>query len=341
MNADPSTFTLSVVVPVYNEAANIRVFYDRVVEALDKWDVTWEVVFVNDGSKDETLASLLALHGQDPRVRIIDFSRNFGKECALSAGIEHASGDGVVSIDADLQHPPAVIPQMIDKWRAGADIVFGVRRTRKHESALKGWAAQAFYQTLGYLTDIPSPNNLGDFCLIDRKVVEVLRQLPEQNRFIKGLFAWVGFRQDFLAYDLQARHGGKTKWSYWRLWNFALEGITSFSTVPLRIWTYLGFVFAVVSMLYATFIIVRVSVYGIDVPGYASLIVAILFLGGVQLISLGVIGEYLGRVYIEVKGRPLYIVRNLYGFRDVEEKYGMGEPPTSQRGTHRAADRGD
>jgi glycosyltransferase involved in cell wall biosynthesis len=303
---------------MYNEAENVLVFYEQVSLVLNKLGFSWEIVCVNDGSKDDTLALLLSLNKQDPRVKVIDLTRNFGKELALSAAIDYASGDAIISIDGDLQHPPEAIIDLVDKWRKGAEIVFGVRRTREKESAVKRFSSKAFYSLLGKISEIPNHKGIGDFCLLDRRVVNILRKLPERNRFMKGLFSWVGFNQDFVVYDVKERNAGETKWNYWRLWNFALDGITSFSTLPLRIWTYVGGVLASLSIAYATFIVLRTIILGIDVPGYASLIVAILFLGGVQLISLGVIGEYLGRVYSEVKERPLYITRKVYGFKDTK-----------------------
>ncbi|GBD39761.1 putative glycosyltransferase [bacterium HR37] len=310
---------ISLVVPMYNEAENVSPFYESVSRVLNDIGLPWEMICVNDGSRDNTLTYLIALHQRDPRVKVVDFSRNFGKEVALSAGIDYATGDAVVTIDADLQHPPDVIKELISKWYDGCDIVFAVRRTRKVEGLFKRITTRIFYRVLGWLANIPNHDKIGDFCLLDKRVLEVLRKLPEHNRFMKGLFAWVGFKQDFVVYDLNTRKRGATKWSYWRLWNFALEGITSFSTIPLRMWTYIGFAIALVSFLYAAFIIVHTLVLGIDVPGYASLIVSILFMGGIQLISLGIIGEYIGRIYNEVKERPLYIVREAYGFDTPKE----------------------
>lgn len=305
---------ISLVVPMYNEEANIRLFYEDVSKVLDNLECTWEVVCVNDGSKDNTLAQLVQLNQSDARVKVIDFSRNFGKELALSAGIDFATGHAVIPIDADLQHPPEVIGEMLDKWKDGADIVFGVRRSREKESLPKRLLSKIFYKLFGKISGIPNHNRIGDFCLLDAKVADIIRKLPEKNRFMKGLFAWVGYNKAYVIFDLQDRNAGHTKWNYWRLWNFALDGITSFSTIPLRIWTYVGFTIATLSILYAGKVIFHALAHDIDVPGYASLMVALLFLGGIQLISLGIIGEYLGRIYIEVKGRPKYLIRESYGF---------------------------
>lgn len=313
MNISPKVPKISLVVPIYNEAANIAPFYERASKVLDGLTTQWEIICVNDGSRDDSISFLVSLHQQDPRIKVVDLSRNFGKEVALSAGINYISGDAIITIDADLQHPPEVITEMVKKWHEGYEIVFATRRSRKAESWLKRNTSKVFYWLLGWLTDIPSHNKIGDFCLLDRRVVEALKQFPEHNRFMKGLFAWVGFKQNFVMYDMHERNSGTTKWNYWRLWNFAIEGITSFSTVPLQVWTYMGFYIALLSLIYATVIAVRTLALGIDVPGYASLMVSILFIGGVQLISLGIIGEYIGRIYKEVKGRPLYLVRKLYG----------------------------
>ena len=305
---------LSVVVPMYNESANVDRFFERVEAVLGGLGVTYEIVCVNDGSRDDTLGRLAAHHRRNPAVKVIDLARNFGKEVALSAGIDHATGAAVIPIDADLQDPPEVIVELVERWRAGHDVVYATRRSREGEGWFKRFSADAFYRVLDRLTEIPIPRNTGDFRLMDRRVVDALARLPERTRFMKGLFAWVGFRQTSVLYDRHPRHAGRTKWNYWRLWNFALDGITSFSTVPLKVWSYIGLALSLCAFVWATFLVVRTLMYGVDVPGYASLMVAMLFLGGVQLITLGVIGEYVGRIYIEVKGRPLYLVRDAWGF---------------------------
>lgn len=300
---------LSVVVPMYNEEGNIGEFYARTTAALERTGETWEMICINDGSHDATLA----LHQKDPRVKVIDFSRNFGKEVALTAGIDYAIGQAVIPIDADLQDPPELISELVVHWRAGYDIVNATRRTREGESWLKRVSARVFYQVLGKMAGVQIPGNTGDFRLLSRPAVDALKRLPERTRFMKGLFAWVGFKQTTLFYDRHARFAGKSKWSYWRLWDFAIDGITSFSSAPLKVSSYLGILIALMAFIYALFLVVRTVIYGIDLPGYASLMVVVLFLGGIQLISLGVIGEYLGRVYAETKGRPLHIVRDCYG----------------------------
>ncbi len=304
---------ISVVVPMYNEAAGLDTFFARVEPVLEAVSGNYEILCVNDGSRDGTLPALLDHRARNPRIKVIDLARNFGKEQALTAGLDAAVGDAVIPMDADLQDPPELIADFVGKWREGFDVVYGVRRSRDSDSPAKRATARLFYRLFNRLTALPIPENTGDFRLMDRRVVEALRSLPERNRFMKGLFSWVGFRQTGVAYDREARAAGSSKWNYWRLWNFALDGITGFSTVPLRLWSYAGAAVALIAFLYAAFLIIRTIVLGIDVPGYASLMVVILFLGGVQLISLGVIGEYLGRLYHEAKQRPTYLVGRTYG----------------------------
>ncbi|BFM40994.1 glycosyltransferase family 2 protein [Synechocystis sp. LKSZ1] len=309
----PSAIELSVVIPMYNEGSSLEKLFERLLKVLDGLALAYEVLCVNDGSRDNTLMELVRYHQQNPAIKVINLSRNFGKEIALSAGIDFAQGQAVIPIDADLQDPPELIPVLIQKWREGFDVVYATRRTRQGETWFKRRTAEAFYQTIGRMTPIGIPANTGDFRLMNRPVVEALKQLPERTRFMKGLFAWVGYRQTSVLFDREPRFTGKSKWNYWKLWNFALDGIISFSLVPLKVWSYLGLLISLLSLFYASYLVLRTIVLGIDVPGYASLMVAILFLGGVQLISLGVIGEYLGRVYEEVKARPLYLVRDTWG----------------------------
>ena len=306
---------LSVVVPMYNEDENIGPFYERVKLALDGIGDTWELVCINDGSSDNTLANLILLHSADPRVKVINLSRNFGKEVALTAGLNHAAGQAVIPIDADLQDPPELICKLVEKWREGYDVVNATRSSRQGESWVKRTTANLFYRWLDRMTNINIPRNTGDFRLLARPAIDALLLIPERTRFMKGLFAWVGFTQATVYYERHPRFAGKTKWNYWRLWNFALDGITSFSSMPLKIWSYAGLLLAMLSLSYAVFLIARTAINGRDVPGYASIMVTILFLGGIQLITLGVIGEYLGRVYEEVKRRPLYIIRDSYGIK--------------------------
>jgi glycosyltransferase involved in cell wall biosynthesis len=308
------TCQLSIVVPLYNEEANIDYLIERLLSVLDKMQVSYEIVCVNDGSKDRTLKYLVDYHQNNPRIKVVNLSRNFGKEIALTAGIDRASGAAIIPIDADLQDPPELIEQLVAKWREGYDVVYATRRSRQGESWLKRCTANAFYQTIGKMSPVPIPPNTGDFRLLDRRVVDSLKQMPERTRFMKGLFAWVGYKQTSIMFDREPRFGGKTTWNYWKLWNFALDGLTSFSLFPLKVWSYVGLGVSLISLLYASLLVIRTLIFGIDVPGYASLMVAVLFFGGIQLITLGIIGEYLGRVYEEVKRRPLYLVRECYGF---------------------------
>jgi len=307
---------ISVVVPMLNEEANITELYERIMNIFNARKETWELVCVNDGSSDGTLAALLALHQTDPRVKIIDLSRNFGKDIALTAGIDHASGDAVIPLDADLQDPPELIGELVDTWRRGYDVVNATRRSRQSDSWLKRTSAAIFYRFINMITVVRIPPNTGDFRLLSRPAVEAVKKMPERARFMKGLFSWIGFTQTTVYYDRCPRHAGTTNWNYWRLWNFAIDGFTSFSSIPLKVWSYLGLLFSLLSFSYAAFLVLRTIIRGIDVPGYASIMVAMLFLGGIQLISLGVLGEYVGRIYDEVKGRPLYLVRDLYGVKN-------------------------
>jgi glycosyltransferase involved in cell wall biosynthesis len=263
---------------------------------------------------------LLALRERVPNLKVLSLSRNFGKDVALSAGFEHASGAATVPIDADLQDPPELIEQMVAKWREGFEVVYATRAHRDGESILRRFSARFFYRIFDRITDVPIPRDTGDFRLLDRRVVDVLVRLPERTRFMKGLFAWVGFRQTALSFDRPERRAGRTNWTYWRLWNFALDAITSFSSVPLKVWSYVGVGVSIFAFLYALFLAGLTIVRGVVVPGYASIMVAVLFLGGVQLITLGIIGEYLARLYNEVKGRPLYLLRGRWGFDDSSQR---------------------
>ncbi|HTQ71867.1 MAG TPA: glycosyltransferase family 2 protein [Acidocella sp.] len=306
---------ISLVVPFYNEEESIGTFAAAVLPALDAIPETqWEIICVDDGSRDKTLAGLLALAAADSRFRVVEFSRNFGKEAALTAGLEAARGEAVIPIDADLQDPPALIARMVAAWREGAEVVLARRTDRSTDTALKRGTAALFYRLNGYISNVELPENVGDFRLMDRAVVEALKQLPERQRFMKGLFAWLGFKTVVLDYTRTPRAAGKSKFSGLRLWNFALEGFTSFSTTPLKIWTYLGGAGALVALVYAVFIVARTIVFGNAVPGYASIFVAVTFFGSVQLISIGVLGEYIGRIYVETKQRPIYLVRKFHNF---------------------------
>lgn len=304
---------ISLIVPVYNEEETISLFMTAVTPVLNGITADWEVVFVNDGSSDGTLASLKAANAADPRVKIVDFSRNFGKELALTAGLDHAGGRAVIPMDVDLQDPPEVIPQMVAKWREGYDIVLAARSDRSLDSWAKRNTAAMFYKVMDRLSTVPLPSNVGDFRLLDRQVVSVLRQYRERQRFMKGLFASLGFKQAVVEYARPERSAGETKFRPMRLWALAVEGIISFSTKPLKIWTYIGALCAGFAVAYLAWIIIKTLVMGIDMPGYASLMSVMLFMNGIILIGLGVIGEYIARIFNEVKGRPLYIVREQIG----------------------------
>jgi glycosyltransferase involved in cell wall biosynthesis len=316
---------ISLIVPVFNEQDVIEIFLDKTSSVMEQAGLDYEYLFVNDGSTDETLARLIELSAVNPRIRIINLSRNFGKEAGMTAGIDHVRGNVMIPIDVDLQDPPELIPDFVEKWRQGYDIVYGVRSSRDDDSMMKRASAGWFYDLFNRLSAVHIPDNAGDFRLIDERAIEVLRQLPERNRFMKGLFAWVGFHSIGVPYSRPARVAGKTKWNLRKLWNFALDGIFSFSTVPLRVWSYVGVVISCLSFVYASFIVIRTIVLGIDLPGYASLLTVVLFLGGIQLLSLGIMGEYIGRLLIEAKQRPVYIIEGEYAGGDLSEP----KPPSA------------
>jgi polyisoprenyl-phosphate glycosyltransferase len=308
---------LSFVVPLYNEEEALEAFFARTVPIIEALTSHYEIICVNDGSVDRTLQLLQAAQAQNPRIKIISLTRNFGKEAALTAGIDYTRGDAVIPLDADLQDPPEVIPALVAKWDEGHDMVLAVRHDRRAEALVKRLTAAVFYRVMARVSDVPIPENTGDFRLLDRRVVEALQCLPERTRFMKGLFAWLGFKYATVYYVRPERVAGSSKWQLWKLWNFALEGIFSFTTLPLRMWTYGGLLMASAALAYMGFILGRTLWFGVDVPGYASLVVIMLFFSGMQMIGLGILGEYLGRVFIEVKQRPLYLVRDAMGFDPV------------------------
>lgn len=308
-----SSVDLSIVVPCYNEEAVIPMFLTTIEPILKSLELSYELVFVNDGSRDNTLGVLQQAKSDYPQIRIINFSRNFGKEAALSAGIDFAEGKALIPMDVDLQDPPELIPEMVRIWREdGIDVVLAKRTDRSKDSFFKRWSANIFYRLNNLISVNRIPENVGDFRLVSRRCVEAIKLMGETQRFMKGIFAWVGFKTHTIEYQRDERQAGKTSFNAWKLWNLALEGITSFSTAPLRIWLYVGLVAWCLSILYGSWIILRTLIYGVDLPGYASMFTAILFLGSTQLIVLGVIGEYIGRIYLESKGRPLYIVEDEY-----------------------------
>lgn len=305
---------VSLVCPFHDEEMGIDAFYEAVIGEISRLEAfDFEVLCVDDGSKDSTLEQLIALSQKDARFQVFELSRNFGKEAALTAGLDHARGDLIIPLDSDLQDPVSLIGQLLRAWEeSGADVVLAKRVNRQSDSLSKRLSAAAFYDTYNFLASIKIPTNVGDCRLMTRIVVDALKLLPEKQRFMKGLFAWVGFKTVTIDYVRQPRSAGLSKFSGWKLWNFALEGITSFSSLPLRVWTYMGMTGALITVIYALFIVVRTLIYGVDLPGYASLFVAVLFLGSIQLIGIGVLGEYIGRTYMESKRRPTYLIRKTY-----------------------------
>ncbi|MTH99264.1 glycosyltransferase family 2 protein [Roseibium sp. RKSG952] len=307
----PETPLLSVIVPVYNEAEVIPHFLKETGEILEQTGLDYEYVFIDDGSRDATADVLEQQIAEGLPARLLGLSRNFGKEAAMSAGLDHAHGDIVIIVDVDLQDPPSLIPQMIDGWRAGYDVVYGLRVDRSSDTLMKRSTARMFYRLFNKLANIEMPPNAGDFRLLDRAVVDALLQLPERNRFMKGLFAWVGFPAMALPYERPARRAGNGKWNYWKLWNFAIDGLTGFTTMPLRIWFYGGALLSGIAFAYALYLVLRVFFTGIDVPGYTSLMVTLLFFSGIQLLSIGMIGEYVSRLFNEAKQRPVYLLQDV------------------------------
>lgn len=307
---------VSLIVPVLNEEESISLFYERIADILKRENYTFEVIFVDDGSTDATLSCIASLNKKDPRIKAIEFSRNFGKEHALAAGLLAASGDAAIPMDVDLQDPPELVHAFLQKWEEGYDTVIGVRRKRTTDTWCKRKSASLFYRFFNKLCGDHLVDNAGDFRLLDRKCIDALNALPERVRFTKGMYAWIGFKQALVDYERPSRARGTSKWNGWKLWNFALDGITSFSSLPLRVWSYLGGCVALIGFGYAIWFVLRTLIWGIDVPGYASLMVVTLCLGGLILFSLGVIGEYLGRVFEEIKARPLYVVRSRIGFEE-------------------------
>ena len=304
---------ISILCPCYNEEKAIPLFIQRITQTISKIPEEFEIIFVNDGSTDSTLDLLTSYQAQDSRVKVIDFSRNFGKEAALTAAIDYSSGDAVIPIDADLQDPPELIAQMIAKWREGYEVVLARRADRSSDSWPKRFTAKMFYKVHNAISTPNIPENVGDFRLMDRAVIEALKQCRESYRYMKGLFAWAGFRTFTLDYARKPRTEGTTKFNGWRLWKLALEGITSFSIAPLTMWMYIGSLISFSAFTYLAYIFMRTLIFGIDVPGYASIICLILFFGGLNLIGIGLLGQYVGRTYMESKRRPVYIVRKVYG----------------------------
>jgi polyisoprenyl-phosphate glycosyltransferase len=305
---------LSVVIPVYNEEENLAVLYSRLVAVLDAEHIDFEIVFVDDGSHDDSLHRLRELEATEKRVVLIELARNFGHQVAITAGLDFARGKAIAVMDADLQDPPEVLPEFLAKWREGHDVVYAIREKRK-ESWLKRICYAAFYRVLRRVADIDIPLDAGDFCVMDRRIVDLLKSMPERSRFIRGIRSWVGLNQVGLPFERHARHAGTTKYSVSRLMLLALDGLISFSFVPLRIITVIGLIVSFLSLLMAVFFFVKKLIYGLSPPGFASIITSIFFLAGVQLITLGVIGEYVGRIFEEAKRRPIYVLRRVSGAR--------------------------
>ncbi len=299
---------LTLIVPVMNEERSIEPFLKAINDKLSGLSADLEILFVDDGSTDDTRVAIHNAAKDDKRLRYLRLSRNFGKEAALTAGLDHARGDAVIPMDVDLQDPPELIHDFLRLWQDGFDTVYALRRTRHEDGKRKRLSAGMFYRTFNRISATQIPPNAGDYRLMSRRVVDAIRQMPERNRFMKGMFAWPGYPSTGIEYDRPARHAGETKWNYWKLWNFAIDGLTSFSTWPLRIWSYIGVLIALLSLAYMSFIILRTLIFGVDWPGYASIMSAVLFFGSIQLISIGILGEYLGRLYLEAKTRPVYLL---------------------------------
>lgn len=311
---------LSIIVPVFNEQDSVGRFLTTATPYCDSLDIDYEFVFVNDGSVDKTLANLIQKSEVFKNVNIINLSRNFGKESAVSAGLDHAMGDAIILMDVDLQDPPKLIIDFYNKYKEGYDSVIAVRHKRDGDSYSKRVYAKIFYSIFRRLSDLNTIDNAGDFRLVSRRVLDVINRMPERTRYMKGMLSWPGFSRTTVTYDRPERYAGKTKWRFSRLWRLALDGIFSFSTLPLKVWTYLGFILSIMSFLYLLTVIVKTTVMGIDVPGYASILSTVLFIGGVNLMGIGILGEYIGRIFIEVKGRPIYVIESMIGWEDSDSR---------------------
>src|SRR5688572_15990378 len=317
---------LSIVAPAYNEEKNLPAFLAAIIPVLERIGETFEIVFVDDGSRDGTLGLLAAAASQDPRIKVVGLARNFGKDVALSAGLQHASGQAVIPIDCDLQHPVELIPQFVEKWREGFDMVLGVRNKRDEEGFLRRSASRTYYKVMRWMTSVEIPPNAGDFRLIDRKIVDVINQMPERHRFMKGIFAWPGFKVTSIEFQANVRaNDTRSSWSFFKLWRFALDGLFSFSTAPLKLWMYVGLLSAGAAFVYLAITLIQKLFFGIDAPGYASLLVVLLFFNGLLMISNGIQGEYIARIFEEVKGRPLYVVGQTFGFEEKPKVVSVSE----------------
>jgi glycosyltransferase involved in cell wall biosynthesis len=314
---------LSIVAPAYNEERNLVEFLAAIVPVLEAIGEPFEIVFVNDGSRDGTLGMLAAAASQDPRIKVVGLARNFGKDIALSAGLAHARGQAIIPIDCDLQHPVELIPRFVAKWREGFDMVLGVRSKRDEEGVLRRSASRLYYRIMRMMTSVEIPPNAGDFRLLDRKILDVINQMPERHRFMKGIFAWPGFKVASIEFQANVRaNATRSSWSFFKLWRFALDGLFSFSTAPLKIWTYVGAFSAAGAFVYLVVTLIQKLFFGIDLPGYASLLILLLFFNGLHMISNGIQGEYIARIFEEVKARPLYVVGQTFGFDEAVRAQG-------------------
>jgi len=304
---------ISCIVPVYNEQANIETFFPQLAACLQNMAKRFEIIVVDDGSKDATVAKVMQLP-PELNIKLLSFSRNFGKETALTAGLENCSGDVAILMDADLQHPIEILPEFLAQWGKGYEMVYGIRKNRDNESRIKRSFARLFYWLMAKITKIDIPNNAGDFRLLDKKVIEAINSFQERIRFMKGLYAWVGFKKIAVPYEVQERAAGKSSWGFFKLAELAITGITTFSDIPLRVWGFVGFIVSLISLIYAIYFVTSTLIFGTDLPGFPSIIVAVMFLGGIQLLSIGILGEYIARIFTEVKKRPKYIVETRVGF---------------------------
>jgi len=305
---------LSIILPFHNEATGVHELFRRLYPVLGQLDISYEIICIDDGSRDATYAALLHEREMDQRIKLVRMARNFGKEAALTCGLHLATGKAAITMDSDLQHPPETIAELVQKWREGFDMIYAVRRDRSTDGRVRRFFSRAFYAVFEKIAEIDLPEGAGDFILLDRKVIDAVNALPERNRFMKGLVSWVGFKREIVPFDVAPRQGGASSWNFFRLLRFAIDGLTGFSTFPLRIWIWGGALVSLLALAYGVYLVLHTLIAGVDVPGYASMMVGILFLGGLQLLSLGMIGEYLSRIFTEVKARPLYFIAEQIGF---------------------------
>lgn len=317
--------TLSIILPCHNEAENLDILFSRLEAVFEKLRIPYELIAIDDGSRDDSFARLATHHARNPSIKAIRFARNFGKENAVSCGLLHATGKAAIILDSDLQHPPEVIPELYAKWQQGAQMVYAIRRNRDTDSWARRQFSHFYYWLFDKIGDVKLPEGAGDFRLLDRRVMDAVNSLPERNRFMKGLMSWVGFRTAQVEFDVAPRHKGTSSWSPFGLIRFAFDGLFSFSSLPLRIWTFIGFVVSVFALLYLIYLVIKTLVFGADVPGFASLLGTMLMLGGIQIMGLGMIAEYISRIFTEVKQRPLYLIADQCGIPPVISPEGIKE----------------